>query len=153
MVQLLQGEDSHVHQWENKCDPGTTGRETNLTQRGGRLWVYKDWMLPFWKQTTHSQLHTRLTSYLTSTEEWKTESEDAYGADTTQQQIHFKARPDRAEHAAVCHGGIVLFLCNTQMIKEFNTVSRLMTPLGCRGTRETKSRDSPENTLRNRERV
>lgn len=59
--------------------------------------------------------------------------------DTTQQPIHIKARPDQAEHAAVCHWGIVLFLCNTPMIKEFNTASRLMTPLGCRGTQERRS--------------
>lgn len=54
----------------------------------------------------------------------------------TQQPLHIKARPSHAEHAVVCHGGIVLFLCNTQMIKEFNTASRLMTPLGCRGAPE-----------------
>lgn len=59
--------------------------------------------------------------------------------DTTQQPIHIKASPDQAEPAVVCHWGIVLFLCNTQMIKEFNTASRLMTPLGCRGTQERRS--------------
>lgn len=59
-------------------------------------------------------------------------------ADTTQQPIHIKANPNQAEHAVVCHWGIVLFLCNTQMIKEFNTASRLMTPLGCRGTQERR---------------
>lgn len=68
----------------------------------------------------------------------KTEPEEAYSADTTQQPIHIKASPNQAEHAVVCHWGIVLFLCNTQMIKEFNTASRLMTPLGCRGTQERR---------------
>lgn len=68
----------------------------------------------------------------------KSEPEEAYSADTTQQPIHIKASPNQAEHAIVCHWGIVLFLCNTQMIKEFNTASRLMTPLGCRGTQERR---------------
>lgn len=68
----------------------------------------------------------------------KTEPEEAYSADTTQQPIHIKASPNQAEHAIVCHWGIVLFLCNTQMIKEFNTASRLMTPLGYRGTQERR---------------
>ena len=100
-------------------------------------------MLPFSsKLYTRSHIFTatrgRLTSYLTSTEDGKTEPEEAYSADTTQQPIHIKASPSQAEHAVVCHWGIVLFLCNTQMIKEFNTASRLMTPLGCRGTQERR---------------
>jgi len=60
-------------------------------------------------------------------------------ADTTPQPMHIKASPNQVEHAVVCHWGIVLFLCNTQMIKEFNTASRLMTPLGCRRTQERRS--------------
>lgn len=89
-----------------------------------------------------------VTSLLQQEEDWhlisppqrngKTQPEEAYSADTTQQPIHIKASPNQAEHAVVCHWGIVLFLCNTQMIKEFNTASRLMTPLGCRGTQERR---------------
>jgi len=89
-----------------------------------------------------------VTSFLQREEDWhlisppqrnvKAEPEEAYSADTTQQPIHIKASPNQAEHAVVCHWGIVFFLCNTQMIKEFNTASRLMTPLGCRGTQERR---------------
>lgn len=89
-----------------------------------------------------------VTSLLQQEEDWhlisppqrngKTEPEEVYSADTTQQPIHIKASPNQAEHAVVCHWGIVLFLCNTQMIKEFNTASRLMTPLGCKGTQERR---------------
>lgn len=70
----------------------------------------------------------------------KVEPEEGYDADTTQQPKHIKASPHQAEHAVVCRWGIVLFLCNTQMIKEFNTASRLMTPLGCRRTQERRRR-------------
>lgn len=89
-----------------------------------------------------------VTSLLQQEEDWhlisppqrngKTEPEEACSADTTQQPIYIKASPNQAEHAVVCHWGIVLFLCNTQMIKEFNTASRLMTPLGCKGTQERR---------------
>lgn len=89
-----------------------------------------------------------VTSLLQQEEDWhlisppqrngKSEPEEAYSADTTQHPIHIKASPNQAEHAVECHWGIVLFLCNTQMIKEFNTASRLMTPLGCRGTQERR---------------
>lgn len=65
-------------------------------------------MLPFSsKLYTRSHISTatrgRLTSYLTSTEDGKTEPEEAYSADTTQQPIHIKASPSQAEHAVVCH--------------------------------------------------
>lgn len=101
-------------------------------------------MLPFGsKLYTHSHMFycnkrkTDILSHLRREME-KTEPKEAYSADTTQQPIHIKASPNQAEHAVVCHWGIVLFLCNTQMIKEFNTASRLMTPLGCRGTQERR---------------
>lgn len=70
----------------------------------------------------------------------KAEPEEGYDADATQQPKHIKASPLQAEHAVVCRRGIGLFLCNTQMIKEFNTASRLMTPLGCRRTQERRRR-------------
>lgn len=70
----------------------------------------------------------------------KAEPEEGYDAGARQQPKHIKASPHQAEHAVVCRWGIVLFLCNTQMIKEFNTASRLMTPLGCGRTQERRRR-------------
>lgn len=98
------------------------------------------------------------TTLLKGEEDWhpqsngKSEIEEAYSTDTTQQPVHIKASPNLTEHAVVCHWGIVPFLCNTQMIKEFNTASRLMTPLGYRGTHERRRMGPLEDTFWNGDR-
>lgn len=95
----------------------------------------------------HSSFFTktggRLTSHLTSGEKCKSSARRRLQCrqDTTAwTHQSLKASLHQAENAVVCRWGRVLFLCNAQMIKEFNTASRLMTPLGCRQTQERRRR-------------